>query len=1072
MRKEKISKFQEQFWLLNNLAKASPAYNIPNIFKLDKKPDIIILQDTINELTNRYEQLRTSFNMENNEVFQFINSKDSIKIEIEEIELSKYSDNKLNKLPIEIYDEVHKPFNLNKAPLLRVKLFNFNDTLFLTIVFHHIIVDLHSKDVFAKELSLIYNSKITGKNYRLPLLPEQYTDFSKLHNNWIVSEDAKKMKDLWQQALPEPNTLLNLPLDFDRPLLPALNGKRNYFVLDESLSYKLCEFAIEQSSTTFIVILTAYAILLHKLSQQDIVVIGVPLSNRRNEYFKDTFGCFVNILPIAIDFAKDPTCFEIKNQIRQKLLFAHRKQEVSFLDILNSAHGKRNLSYNPYFQTGFTFEPPMNIELNNIKAENIPVEKEGSQLDLFLTMWEGQKQFSGYIEYASDLFLSGTVERFKECFIESVKQVIEKDKKVSQISILPESDKEKLQKWNHTEFDVNTNICLHQKFEEQVKLFPDNIAISDVTRQLTYNDSNIHANRLAHFLIDKGVNIEDIVGVCVERSIELIIAVYAIHKAGGAYLPFDPNYPSERLEMIIDDACPKLIITTHKNSQNLKKNAKIVFIDNILESPLSEKDTNPNLNLSSKNLAYLMYTSGSTGKPKGVMIEHRSVINKLEWMQFQHPLDKTDTLMLKTPVTFDVSVWELFWWYFNGARLTLLPVNGEKDPKTIAEIVESKKVTTIIFVPSMFSPFVEYIKSKQLVSKLNSLRFIIQIGEALSPRLVTNFNNLRNSHFSPLLVNTYGPTEATVAVTYFNCPESKEVNKIYIGKPIFNTKLFVIDDHNLISPIGIPGELVIAGTNLSRGYLNRPDLNKEKFINIKDLNGKNIRVYRTGDLVKWNNEGELDFIGRLDNQVKIRGYRIELGDIEAKLLEHKDIKTATVIVNNNNPESQLSGYIVLNDHANISTDEIKKFLFSKLPDYMIPAQLLIIEKMPLNTSGKIDRKSLPKFEVVLENELIEPKTKFEKELTKIWCRLLNLDVIGVNNNFFDIGGNSLITIRMVSEIKDILMIDIEPLIVMQYPNIRELAVFLSKPGDSNDEQDKINIRSRKRDFSKFRNKLN
>ena len=1073
MKKAKISKFQEQFWLLNNLSKSSPAYNIQTVLQLDKKPDLKILQETLNILVKRHEPLRTSFAIEQNVVYQNIVPAEKLNTVIREVVIHESIDNKSPELHSEILNEIHKTFDLSIAPLFRVTFFDFNGTYYLTIVFHHIIVDLHSKEIFAKDFSFLYNAILKGEYHSLPELAVQYYDYSKWHNEWRESPDALQNIVNWQPELPDSNTLLKLPFDFDRPVIPSLKGKRRYFEIEESLTSLIYKYSADQSTTPFLTLLTSYAILLNKLSQQDLIVIGVPLSNRRNEEFKDTFGCFVNILPVAIDFSQDPTSFDIRTQIRQKLLLAHRKQEVPFLDILNSTHGKRNLSYSPFYQTGFTFEPPMNIELNDLQVKNIPVEREGSQLDLFVTMWEDRKNFSGYIEYSSELFSAVTVGRIKEYFIETILQVLENDKKVGQISILSESDKSKLRKWNHTGFNVNTQICLHQKFEEQVLKFPDNIAISDNTSQLTYREFNIHANRLAHFLIDSGVNIEDIVCICLERSIELMIAIYAIHKAGGAYLPVDPNYPAERLDMIIDDACPKFILTFQRNSKNTEKYSNRIFIDNILKAPFSNKETNPNLDISSENLAYLMYTSGSTGKPKGVMIEHHSVINKLEWMQFKHPLDKSDTLVLKTPVTFDVSVWELFWWYFNGAKLTLLPVNGEKEPKTIADVVEIKKVTGIIFVPSMFSPFVEYIKTKQIVSKLSTLKYIIQIGEALSPQLVMNFNELRNNYFSPLLVNTYGPTEATVAVSYFYCPESNPVNKIYIGKPIYNTKLLIIDKHNLIQPIGVPGELVISGTNLSRGYFHRPELNEEKFITIRDLDGNNLRVYRTGDLVKWNDEGELDFVGRLDNQVKIRGYRIELGDIEAKILEHKDVKTTAVIVNTlNNSDSQLVGYIVLNENASCSTDDIKKFLFSKLPDYMIPSHLMIIEKMPLNTSGKIDRKSLPKPELVFDKEMIEPKSKIEKELTQIWCKLLDLKSIGITNNFFDIGGNSLLAIKMVSELKESLHINAEPLILMQYPNIRELAAFLAKSGDIKEEPDNINIRTRRRDFSKNRNRLN
>ncbi|MGQ1787245.1 non-ribosomal peptide synthetase [Saccharicrinis sp. GN24d3] len=1069
MKKVKISKFQKQFWLLNNLATTNPTYNIPSVFKLDKKPDVKILQETINVLIHRHESLRTSFKMENDEVYQYVEPAQSIDYRLEEITCNKPFSHSIDEVPSEIYDEIHKPFSLDSSPLLRIKLFNFNDAYCLTIVFHHIIIDLHSKNVFANEFSAIYNAKIKGVDLDFPELTLHYSDYANWHNEWEQTNEGLKKTATWLEEIPDPNTLLNLPLDFDRPKLPNFNGERIYFSLGNALSSKVFENSIKQSSTVFVVLLTAYTILLQKLSQQDSIVIGVPLSNRKNEEFKDIIGCFVNIVPIVVDFSGHPTYHELRTQIRQKLLFAHRKQEISFLELLNSTKGKRNPSYTPFFQAGFTFEPPMQLQLEEILAENVVVKKQGAQLDVFLTMWKTDNLYNGFFEFATDLFLPDTGVRFKDCYIQTANQIVEANVAISQLSILPENDKEYLNTWNNTDNEVDTNICLHQKLEQQVKINPHNVAVTDGNHRLTYQEFNAHVNRLSHHIIVKGINIEDIIAVCLNRSMELMVAIYAIHKSGGAYLPLDPNYPCERLSMIVEDAKPKFIITTTKEGKNLEYDTNCIYIDNILTSPLSANDKNPSVSVSSNNLAYLIYTSGSTGRPKGVMIEHKAVINKLEWMQQQHPINNTDTLLLKTPFTFDVSVWELFWWNFNGSKLCLLPVNGEKDPKTIADYTYKEKVTTIIFVPSMFEPFVEYVQTKLIVSKLNTLKYIVQIGEALSPQLVNNFNKLRSAGFSPLLVNTYGPTEATVAVSYYNCPEKNPVHKMYIGKPIYNTKLFTIDKDRNIQPIGVPGELVISGSNLSRGYLNRPELNEEKFISIKDLDGKSLRAYRTGDLVKWNTNGELDFIGRVDNQVKVRGYRIELGDIEAKLLEHKHVRTAAVIVNTKS-NSQLVGYVVLENGANFSQDEIKKYLFVKLPDYMVPSQIVLLEKMPLNTSGKIDRKSLPEPGLYFENDVIEPSTNFEKKLSETWCKLLNLKSIGINSNFFDIGGNSLMAIRMVSEIKNKLMVDIEPLTLMQYPNIKELAAYLSSSNKNGEESTKSEIRMNKRDFSRFKRK--
>lgn len=1051
------------------MAKESTAYNIPNVFLLDKMPDVGVLEDVLNELILRHEPLRTSFHFENNDVFQLIHPPQRTKLQVINLPGSQPSN---DGLPKAILDEIHTPFDLGMSGLFRMKLFHSPNHFYLTIVFHHIIVDLHSKNIFARELSELYNAAVDRKPCDLPLLKVQYSDFSEWHNQWEKDAEAQNMRNSWKDEIPSPNTVINLPIDFNRPVVPSQVGKRILFGIENEMAKNIHDFATHHSSTVFITLLSAYALLLQKLSQQDHVVVGVPLSNRRNEAYQDTFGCFVNILPIVIDFDTHKTFTDIHSQVRKKLLLAHRKQEISYLDLMELGNDKRTSSSNPFFQAGFTFEPPISLHLNGLHSENLPIERKGAQLDLFMTLWEEKDHINGYFEYSTDVFHTSTINRYIECFLKILSQIKLEDTLLSQITILPESDREKFIQWNHTEYNVNTSLCLHQKFEEKAMLFPDQIAILTPQTKLSYKEFNSQANRLAHHLIALGVSIDHPVAVCMERSPELMIAIFAIHKAGGAYLPIDPKLPAERVEMMIDDANPDLIITKQAFVSNLKKYPNLVLADHLLDHPFTTHDSNPGLPVPSESLAYLMYTSGSTGKPKGVMIEHRSVINKIEWMQTHYPLDTSDTLLLKTPISFDASVWELFWWFFNGSRLALLTVDGEKDPQTIAEFVEEYKVTAIVFVPSVFSPMLEYIRSKSLINKFRSLRFIFQIGEALSPQLAEDINTLRTPTFSPLMVNTYGPTEATIAVSYYNCPVVNPIQKIYIGKPIFNTKLFVVDRDHLIQPIGVQGELVISGINLARGYLNRQELTQERFITMKGLNGEPLRVYKTGDLAKWTEEGEIDFIGRCDNQVKIRGYRIELGEIESKLLEHEGVKSAAVVMTQIGSDNQLAGYVVLKDHKSYQPDDIRSFLSSKLPDYMVPSFVMILEKMPLNNSGKTDRKALPRPQVQFSNQLVDATSTLEKDLIRIWKRILNIEAIGISNNFFDLGGNSLLAIRMVSEIRETMNVDIEPLAIMQYPNIKELAIYLSQllSGQSNINRQPIPLR--KRDFSKFRNKNN
>jgi amino acid adenylation domain-containing protein len=1052
MKQQPATKFQEQFWVLNRIAENNAAYYIPVVFKLNCLPDIQKFEKVVDFLVHKYDILLSEYSLENGRVMMRFadNSNFQFKVSFE----SNSTKQANGQLTSEILLEIHRPFDLSKAPLFRIKIFEYSDAYFLCFVFHHIIIDLRSKEIFFKELEELYNESSSDVSILNSSVKKHYSSFAHEHNEWLKSSEAEKMIKLWAQELPPINHLINLPLNKSRLKTINFEGKRKFFTIEKGIGKLISQYSSKLAINYFTFCLSAYFIFLHKITLQDRIVIGVPLSNRRDESNLNVFGCFVNIVPIDISFENNPTIEELIKQVRNKLLFAHRKQEIPFLSLIELGKNNRNLAYNPYFQTGFTFEPLSQINLHNIIMEPVPIEKEGSQLDLFVTMWESDNGFSGYIEYSSQLFSESMVKRLEHSFKNVILEITGGLKYVNDLRILPNEDKIELQIWNNTEKDINTDFCLHQQFEKQVLATPDEVALKYNGNYLTYAQLNKEANLLSHYLIQREVKVEDIVAVSIDRSFELIVSIIAIHKAGAAYLPLDSRYPKDRINAILEDGNPKLILSTSENAKNLPEKDNVIIIDDILTNPLSVNDTNPNIKVCSKNLAYLLFTSGSTGRPKGVMIEHHSVINKLVWMQDMHQIDVSQSLLLKTPVTFDVSVWELFWWFFNGSSLAILPPEGEKDPKTIIESVTNNNVSTLIFVPSMFAPFVEYIRSKDVVSKLNNLKYIILIGEALSPQLVMNFNELRTMHFSPRLVNTYGPTEATVAVSYYNCPKKNPVERVFIGKPIYNTKLIVIDKNSQICPIGVPGELVITGENLARGYIRNTELNTAKFIQINYFEGKKIKVYRTGDIVKWDESGELDFIGRVDNQVKIRGYRIELGDIETKLLEHNNIETAVVIVDSNNEESKhLVAYVVLKIQSITDSISIKKFLMLNLPDYMVPTHIVILDKMPLNSSEKIDRKALPKPKLECNSVVSSPRSETEKVLSKIWESLLDIKNINFTSNFFDIGGNSLLVISMVVQIKKVMNINIEPVTVMQFPSIHDLSVYMDDMDPKNGQEE-------------------
>lgn len=1065
-----ISQIQKQFWLLQKVYRNNVTYNIPVVLKFNGIPEIHTLEYALYAVVLRHDALRMRFFESGGEVLAEPVNMQEKQIRVDRIRVDEH----LNEthLPEEILAEIHTPFDIADWPLLRVRLFTFTDNRsILTIVFHHIVVDLRSKEIFADDFSDFYNSFRADFQPVIDNLAGRYSDYLEHYARWINSPEADKMKLEWKNYIPEAPEMLEIPSDFPRPRINSPEGKRKYFSIGKESYSKALILAGENNVKDFAIFLTAYAILLHRLTGQDRILIGVPFTNRRSDDFRETFGCFVNIVPVQVTFDNQISGTELLKQIRHSLLKIHRMQEIPFLTLNDML---KNKSGNPIFQAGFTYEPPVNMKLADLGSEPVIVSRNGSQLDLFLTLWNQDEDVSGFMEYSTLLFKDETASHFIEIYRQIINSFLENPgMPVSELDVITPEETRLIMDWNGTDHEYSRDTCLHQRFEQQVKKTPDAPAILFGKESLSYSEFNAHVNRMANHLIGLGVKTEDIICVCMERSIELMIAIYGTHKAGAAYLPVDPGYPPDRLEMMLSDSRPALILTKKRSERNLPEGFRRLYLDDILNSPFSSNEINPQTGVTSGNLAYLMYTSGSTGVPKGVMIEHHSVINKLEWMQFRHPLNHNDTILLKTPVTFDVSVWELFWWIFSGSKMAILAPGGEKDPGTIIEEVDSKKVTTIVFVPSMFSPFVGYIKARGAQERLKSLKWIIQIGEPLTPQLVSSFNELRTADFDPMMINTYGPTEATVAVSWYDCPKEKEVEKIYIGRPIWNTKLLVLNKRNKIQPIGVPGELVITGVNLSRGYLNRPELNSERFITFRYPDGTYVRGYRTGDLVRLLNDGNIDFIGRTDTQVKIRGYRIELGEIEARLLEYPSVKSAAVVVKELSPENRIiAGYVVLKEHNPTEPEDIRKFLNGRLPDYMVPRVIMILEFMPLNTSGKTDRKSLPSPQFVSNTKQLEQTSLIESQLQEIWKETIGQENIGITQNFFDLGGNSLLAVHIVNLIKERLNLKVEPINLLEYPSIRSLAAFVGKgkenSEDVTDTSDVISVR--KQSFSALQKK--
>jgi amino acid adenylation domain-containing protein len=705
-------------------------------------------------------------------------------------------------------------------------------------------------------------------------------------------------------------------------------------------------------------------------------------------------------------------------------------------------------------------------------------------MDMFLHLREFEGCIEGYFEYCTDLFVEDTAARFAANYmwvLENLNRT--NDLPVSKVDIVSPAEKHKLLlEWNATKAPYDSEIGITAMFERQVALTPDNTALVFDDGALTYHAFNQKINQLANYLLKLGIGPEERIGIYIERSANMVIAIYATLKVGAAYVPLDTNNPADRLQFIIDDSEIKILLTQSSLSAEFNPpGCRKIELDTGWNDIALESSENPPVKVSPNNLAYLIYTSGSTGKPKGVMIENHSVINFINWRQKAYVLKPSETVLLKTPITFDISVLELFWPLFYGAKLGVLAPGADKFPDQIIETVEKFNVTFMQFVPSMLNVFLEFVNEKT-ITKLDSLRFVSTIGEALPPDTVNKFNNIVYKTNKTRLINTYGPTETTVEVSYFECTSGQPLEIVPIGRPMDNTGFYIVDEHMNIQPVGVIGELLIAGDGMARGYFKRPELTAERFIDNPFDKSLGPKIYHSGDLARYLPNGDIDFLGRMDFQVKIRGYRIELGEIESLIRRHEDVAdTAVVVKDFIGGEKAIIAYIVPKDGLPTDelTDKVFMLLRGQLPDYMIPATMLLLDQFPLLPNGKLNRKALPVPENIAKpaTGIILPKSETEKEILEIWKDVLNTSSIGISDNFFNIGGNSILLIQVATKIQKKFNLDIEVVKLFEHPTISSFAAFLASKQENKQgtvesvtngrAQRMKNIMSQQRDRRKF-----
>ena len=1157
-----LSFSQQQLWFLCQLAPDTPFYNEPITIRLPGSVNIAALERSISEIVKRHEILRTTFGIANGQPVMVIQDAFNFALPVVNLEELPEIERESEALRLATL-EAKQPFDLAQGPLLRGTLIQLGETdyrLFLTI--HHIIIDAVSlHGLFLKELGTLYTTFSLGLPSPLSELPIQFADFAYWQRQWLQGEVLENQLRYWKQQLADLPTL-QLPTDRARSPMQSFRGARQCVALPQTLSEAIAKFSQKEGVTLYMTLLAAFKTLLYRYTGQTDIVVGTVTAGRNQAEIHQLIGCFVNTLVLRTDLKENPTFRQVLERVREVTLGAFAYQDLPFEKLVEALQPERNLGQNPLFQVAFVLQPPMSGFDSMLNWSQLDIDTETAKFDLTLELQETSEGLAGRFEYSTDLFNAETIERMVGHFQTLLEGIIANpDQKIAELPLLTEFERQQLAVWNNTETDYPKDACIHQLFEEQVDFTPDAIALVFEEQQLTYKELNQRANQLAHHLRNLGVGAEVLVGICVERSLEMVVGLLGILKAGGAYVPLDPAYPAERLAFMLEDASVPILLTQARLIKSLPKHqGRTVCLDTDWEIIERQSEENPGYSVTSENLAYAIYTSGSTGKPKGVLVAHRGLCNLAKAQIQIFDVQPNSRVLQFASLSFDVATSDLVIALCSGATLCIATNNAVLAGSGLIEVLRDRAITHIELPVAVLGvlPFEE----------LPSLGTIIVGGEACSPDLIAKWSSGRR------FFNAYGPTESTVCATIAECTDSSEPPPI--GRPIANTQVYILDAQLQLVPIGVPGELYIGGAGLARGYLNRPELTSDRFIPNPFSNELGSRLYKTGDLARYLPDGNIEFLGRIDHQVKIRGFRIELGEIEAVLSQHPDVQESLVINREEASGNQrLVAYILSNlrlervpyqsaclaefgtsPAVELRTEDIsiggvcivgvpdacqpgqsvrlylrlpglseeqwlqgrlvwrqgqqcgiqfalsrieqtlvqksidylletqgflkvlqrtavgslRDFLKQKLPDYMVPSSFVFLNHLPLTPNGKVDRKALPAPDTInpqLETTYIPPQTEIEQSIATVWQQVLHLEKVGVDDNFFDLGGHSLLMAQTHSQLREVMEQEISIVEMFKYPTISSLAKYLSE-----EPEEKVSVGQSRERINKQKEAIN
>ncbi len=1034
-----LSFAQQRLWFLDQLEPASPLYNMPSALRLQGQLNVPALEQSLNALIQRHESLRTTFALVNEQPVQRIASRLNLPVQVVDFSPVPGMEAREAAARQVVWEEMHCPFDLARGPLIRARLLRLGqEDHILLLTLHHCAADGWSIDVLFKELSILYTAYQAGQPAALPGLPFQYADYARWQRQWLQGAALDELIDFWRTQLADAPPVLELPTDYPRPAEVSHRGAHVTFALPADLCQKLRALSQREGVTLFMTLLAAFNVLLYRYSGQADLLIGTPVAGRQRRETEDLIGLFVNTLVLRTDLSGNPSFRRLLKRVREVCLNAYEHQDLPFEKLVETLQPERHLSASPLFQALFALDhlPPEQITLPGLTLHPVERPIRTAKFDLSLMMTETPTALLGTIEYQTDLFKEETIARFARHWRHILEEMLAyPDQRIAELSLLTQEERQQIViDWNATQTAYPQQACIHELFEACVAATPDAIALVFEEQQLTYQELNRRANQLAHALQRLDVGPEVTVGLCIERSLDLGIALLAILKAGGVYVPLDPSYPPERLAYMLADAQVAVLLTQPALQAHLPATSAAVLCLQGDWSPFADQPTrNPETRTTPQNLAYIMYTSGSTGQPKGVSVSHQAVVRLVKATNYAR--FTPDQIFLQfAPTSFDAATFEVWGALLNGARLALAPA-GEDSLEELAQVLVREQITTLWLTAGLFHLMVD-----EHLPSLGTLQQLLAGGDVLS---VPHVRQVLQQSPRPVVINGYGPTENTTFTCCYPMTTSEQIGQtISIGRPIANTQVYVLDEHRQPVPVGVPGELYIGGAGLARGYLNRPDLTAERFVPHPFSAAPGERLYQTGDRVRYRTDGSLEFLGRLDQQVKVRGFRIEPGEIESVLSEHPGVRDCVVVAQRQGAAStRLVAYVTRASETAITTSELRRYLKERLPEYMLPALIVELEALPLNANGKVDRSALPAPEELRPVEAEQysgPRTTQEKLLADIWAQVLRLERVGIHDNFFELGGDSILSMQIVARARQAQM-QLTPKQLFQYQTIAELA---------------------------------